>query len=73
MRQMRAIAVRISMILLAVSAVSFVHHFFQLNYESQDRMPAFLGSAAFNLLLLLIVVLYVRRLVKRRALTSGTV
>jgi hypothetical protein len=57
----------------ARTQASFVHHFFRLDYESQDRMPAFLGSAAFNLLLLLIVVLYVRRLVKRRVLTSGTV
>lgn len=71
--QMRAVAVRISVILLAVSAVSFLHHFFRLDYESQNRMHVFLGSAAFNLSLLLIIVLYVRRLRKRGVLTSGPV
>ena len=71
--RMRAVAVRISAILLAVSASSFVHHFFQLDYESQDLMRAFLGGAAFNLSLLLIILIYVRRLTERGVLTSGPV
>lgn len=71
--RMRPVSVRISVILLVVSAASFGHHFFQLDYESQDRVHVFLGSAAFNLSLLFIIVLYVRRLAQRRVLTSGPV
>jgi hypothetical protein len=58
-------------ILLTFSAASFLHHFFRLDCESQDRMHVFLGSAVFNLSLLLIIVLYVRRLKERGAVISG--
>ena len=71
--RMQPVAVKISVILFVVSAASFAHHFFKLDYQSLDRMHVFLGSAAFNLSVLFIIVLYVRRLAQRRVLTSGRV